>query len=209
MIGDRIGKIEGDDNLILDSNRMQLVAKNENLIVEGDMLTQVDSDYHLKVAGGLNQQIGGALSYKVGGDFLQDIQQNCKLEAQLTASIKGMSIKLEASASIELKCGGSSIVLTPAAIFIQGGPLININSGSGPPVGPVIASPVSPTPPNDPDSPKDPDPADNAKPGQVSEAWKNPNTETPAAEASKQAAKDGTPFCEECEKARKEREKQR
>ena len=58
---------------------------------------------------------------------------------------------------IELKCGGSSIVLTPAAIFIMGGPLVNINCGSGPPVGPVMAmasSPAAPKPPVDADSVK-------------------------------------------------------
>jgi len=207
VIGDRIGQIEGDDNLTLDSNRMQLVAKNDNLIVNSDMLTQVDGNYHLKINGNKNQKTDGSLSYKVGGDFLQSIQKNCKLEAQQTVSMKGLSIKLEATLGIELKCGGSSIVLTPAAIFIQGGPLININSGGGPPVGPVATSPESPTAPDDPNLPEDPDPADNAEPGQVSEAWKNPNTGTPAAAVSKQAAQDGTPFCEECEKARQQQKK--
>jgi type VI secretion system secreted protein VgrG len=55
-----------------------------------------------------------------------------------------MSIKLEASSGIELKCGGSSLVLTPSAVFIVGGPLVNINSGSGPPVSPVTAKATAP-----------------------------------------------------------------
>lgn len=216
VIGDRIGKVEGDDNLILDSNRIQSVAENENLTVNGDMLTQVDADYHLTIGGKLNQKTGGSVSYKVGGDFLQGIQQNCKLEAQQTISIKGLSIKLEASTGIELKCGGSSIVLTPGAIFIQGGPLININSGGGPPVGPVAASPGTPAAPDDPNSPEDPDPADNAEPGYVADVWESrPSNEstdssdikTPAAAVLKQASEDGTPFCEECEKARQQKKK--
>jgi uncharacterized protein (DUF2345 family) len=70
-----------------------------------------------------------------------------------------MSIKLEASTGIELKCGGSSIVLTPAAIFIVGGPLVNINSGSGPPVSPVSAQATAPV------ATKAPLAADKVKPG--------------------------------------------
>jgi hypothetical protein len=78
----------------------------------------------------------------------------------MTSATKALSIKLEASTGIELKCGGSSIVLTPAAIFIMGGPIVNINSGAGPPVGPVMAQASSPT------APEPPVNADSAEPGQ-------------------------------------------
>jgi len=54
--------------------------------------------------------------------------------------------------------GGSSIVLTPAAIFITGGPLVNINSGSGPPVAPASAALVPPAPPSPPDGAADASP---------------------------------------------------
>jgi hypothetical protein len=77
----------------------------------------------------------------------------------MTSLTKALSIKLEASVGIEFKCGGSSIVLTPAAIFIMGGPLVNINTGAGPPVGPVLAQAGSPAAP---DAPVD---ADDAEPG--------------------------------------------
>jgi type VI secretion system secreted protein VgrG len=77
----------------------------------------------------------------------------------MTYALKALGIKLEASTCIELKCGGSSIVLTPAAIFIMGGPLVNINCGSGPPVGPVMAMATSP------DAADDASGADKSDPG--------------------------------------------
>ncbi|MFH2057156.1 MAG: phage baseplate assembly protein V, partial [bacterium] len=63
---------------------------------------------------------------------------NVKIEADSTIHNKSMGFKAEASMGAEVKCGGSSVCLTPAAIFIVGGPLVNINSGSGPPVAPVM-----------------------------------------------------------------------
>jgi hypothetical protein len=50
-------------------------------------------------------------------------------------------------------------VLTPAAIFIMGGPLVNINCGAGPPVAPVVIPQLSP------DTCEDAGGADKSKPG--------------------------------------------
>jgi uncharacterized protein (DUF2345 family) len=85
----------------------------------------------------------------VGGDVVFKFGANHKHEVTQTYALKALSIKLEADTGIELKCGGSSICITPAAIFITGGPLVNINSGSGPPVGPVMAQATSPEAPDD------------------------------------------------------------
>ena len=81
----------------------------------------------------------------------------------MTSHLKALSIKMEAATGIELKCGGSSIVITPAAIFIAGGPLVMINSGSGPPVTPVTTPAVSPL------APKEAEDADNADPGDMAD----------------------------------------
>ena len=82
-----------------------------------------------------------------------------KHEHTMNYSLKALGVKIEASTCIELKCGGSSIVLTPAAIFITGGPLVNINTGSGPPVSPVTAMATAPT------EAEDPSVADKSEPG--------------------------------------------
>ena len=101
----------------------------------------------------------GPHSVDVTGDVIETYGRNHKNETTMTSATKAMSIKLEATTGIEFKCGGSSIVLTPAAIFIVGGPIVNVNSGSGPPVGPVTATASAPVAP---DAPTD---ADTVKPG--------------------------------------------
>ena len=68
---------------------------------------------------------------------------NHKHDVSATYACKATSIKLEASSVIDLTCGGSSIRITPGAIFIQSG-IVNINSGAGPPAAPVMAMATTP-----------------------------------------------------------------
>jgi type VI secretion system secreted protein VgrG len=75
--------------------------------------------------------------------------------------------------------------------------MVNINSGGSAGSGAGCS----------PDTPKLPQEAATAEPGEVSEPPKPPKPPTPVkfspqATTLQQAAKDGTPFCEECEKAR-------
>lgn len=184
VVGDRISKVQSNDNLTVEAERMQEITGDDSLTVKGDILTETQGNHHLKVDLNSEREIG--LNYKI--------------KAGNTAFIQASFIKLEANGTLELACGSSSIILTPAAIFING-TLTNINSGSGPPVSSSSASCMSPQPP---DLPKDPTPADNAKPGEPPD--KKPQAvysqnQTPASKVLHQAAEDGTPFCEECEKA--------
>ncbi len=133
---DRVENIGHDHHLTVKENKFELVKKANNIEVKLDQ----------------NEKIGGKKSLDVGGDVVEKFGGNHKSEVTMTQAVKALSIKLEASTGIELKCGGSSIVLTPAAIFIVGGPLVNINSGSGPPVGPVTATAAAPEAPVDADS---------------------------------------------------------
>ncbi|MCK4660090.1 MAG: type VI secretion system tip protein VgrG [Phycisphaerae bacterium] len=153
---DRVENIENDRHLTVGNNRFEKVQKNYHLKVdEEDYNVEIGRDKTLKVSGKVSEKITGTASFDVGGDVVEKFGSNHKHEVTMTYACKAMSIKLEASTGIELKCGGSSIVLTPAAIFIVGGPLVNINSGSGPPVGPVTAmatAPVVPEPPGDADT---------------------------------------------------------
>lgn len=177
LVGDRIVKVESDDNLTVEGNRMQAVSKDDHLKVDGDLLTEIGSDHHLKTGMNLIQEAGMKVSIK-----------------------GGMNLKLEAGTTLEIACGGSSIVLSPSGVYITG-LMVNLNSGSGGSV--ATGSCNAPSPPS---LPEDPSPADNAQPGETPEAptraAATPKVSTPAAEVLKQAAKDGTPFCEECERAR-------
>lgn len=152
---DRVENIDHDRHLTVKENKFELVKKAKNIEVKLDFKEKIGGDKSLGVGGKVSEKFGGSHSVDVGGDVIEKYGRNHKNETTMTSATKALAIKLEASVGIELKCGGSSIVLTPAAIFIMGGPLVNINSGSGPPVGPVTAmasAPAAPKPPVDADS---------------------------------------------------------
>ena len=147
----KVENIEANRNLTVGNNRYELVKKNYHLKVEEENLNvEIGGDDSLAVGGKVSIKVDGTHSTDVGGDVVEKFGGNHKNETTMTTSIKALSIKLEASVGIELKCGGSSIVLTPAAIFIVGGPLVNINTGAGPPVGPVTAMATAPEAPEAP-----------------------------------------------------------
>ena len=142
---DGVETIGNDRHLTVGNERKEEVEKDYSLkIKDGNLITEVGIDQSLKVIGKVSVKVDGTHSTNVGGDVVDKFGANHKHEVAQTYATKAMSIKLEASTGIELKCGGSSLVLTPSAVFIVGGPLVNINSGSGPPVSPVTAQATSP-----------------------------------------------------------------
>ncbi len=189
VVGDRIEKVESNDNLTVDADRKQEVTGSDNLTVGGDLLATIGADYHLSIGGTLHETTGS----------------DCLIEASGTGALKAASIKLDATSGIEIKCGGSSVVIAQDGVYITG-TMVYINSGSG---SPVNASAASPSSAQSPALPEDPEPADNAEPGEPAEAAASSpadtsQQQTPAAAVLRQAAQDGTPFCEECERARQE-----
>jgi type VI secretion system secreted protein VgrG len=152
---DRVENIEHDRSLTVGNDRFEEIKKNYHVkVVEGNKNEEIGKDLSLHVKGKASVKVDGTCSTSVGSDVVEKFGANHKHEVSMTYAAKALSIKLEASTGIELKCGGSSIVLTPAAIFIVGGPLVNINSGSGPPVAPVTAQATTPEAP---EKPKDAD----------------------------------------------------
>lgn len=169
----------------------EFVGVERHLIVKKDQLELVEGDQHLHVKGDRNEKVEGAASLTVGADMHQKVSENIALEAGSTVHIKANSIKLQASSGLELVVGGSSVVLASGGVYVTG-PMVYINSGSGPPVAPVGCSPGAP---------KDPREADTGKPGQADQPpprRRRPSTATPspAAQAMREAAQNGTPFCD-------------
>jgi type VI secretion system secreted protein VgrG len=155
--------IGNDRHLVVKKDQFEHVENNRHETVDMDHVEKIGKDRHLDVKGKEAVKIGQSLSLTVTGDVVDTFKANHVENVTQNRYIKAMGIKLEGATGIELKCGGSSIVLTPAAIFITGGPLVSVNSGSGPPVAPPSAQAVSPT------SPKAAEDADTADPGEVDE----------------------------------------
>lgn len=140
--GEKDGKLFGEYR--------QLVYEAKHTHVKGERCTWIEMDEGLQVDGNVSIKVGGTLSTDAAKDVVDKFGAGHKHDVTMVYALKALGVKIEASTGIELKCGGSSIVLTPAAIFITGGPLVNINTGSGPPVTAPTAKATSPTKAEDP-----------------------------------------------------------
>ena len=179
-------------------------------VLDGDDVSQglVDvSRRHriLDVTGNLVEMVGENMINDAAGSMTVMAGTDCMIESGTTTHIKALAAKVEASTGIELVCGGSSIVLTPGAIFIAG-PIVNINTGSGPPVSPVVAPTTAVFSPAAPVAPVEPAAAAADHAGQVGDTQASPaepsSTQlSDSAVALRQAAEDGAPFCEVCQQA--------
>jgi type VI secretion system secreted protein VgrG len=196
--------IHGEKNLDIriKNDARELIGQDRHLIIKRDQIEEVGGDKHLTVKGDQNEKIDGTVSLDAGMDLQQKAGMKHALEAGMNVHIKGgMNVIIEAGMQLSLKAGASFIDIGPSGVAISGAPTVMINSGGAAGSG----SGCSPQPP------KAPIEAGTAEPGQVSEPPKPPKPPTPVkfgAQAStlQQAAKDGTPFCEECEEAKKQQQ---
>ncbi len=160
--------------------------------------------------------MGSKYSLNAGSEVHAKAGKSMAHEAGQTVHIKaGMKVVIEAGVATVVKGWRSFVNISPAGVDIKG-PLVNINSGGSAGSG-SGCSPRSPAAPNSPTPPEEPEVAANAKAGTVDKAegkgheksagelssTKAADFQNPQAKAFDQAAKDGTPFCEACEKAKK------
>lgn len=155
---DRRELVGNDRHLIVKRDLKEKIEFDKHVMIEKNEFKVVKSDYNLKVGGKSAVEISGSSSLKVTGNVIESFNANHSENVSATYHLKGMNIKIDGSTGMELRVGSSSIVLTPAAIFIEA-PIVNINSGSGPPVAPASSALVPPAPPSMPVA------ADDASPG--------------------------------------------
>jgi type VI secretion system secreted protein VgrG len=182
---------EKNQDIRIKKDLMEWVGQDSHLIVKRDKLEKVEGDKHLGVKGDKNEKVDGTVSLKAGMDLQEKVGMKYACDAGMEIHLKaGMNVVVEAGMSITLKAGGGFIVVGPTGVIISGTPVL-INSGGAAGAG----SGSSPHPP------KDPIEADKAEPGQKVElpppkVPPKPTAYSPGALAMKNAARDGTPFCE-------------
>ena len=182
---------EKNQDIRIKKDLMEWVGQDSHLIVKHDKLEKVEGDKHLGVKGDKNEKVDGTVSLKAGMDLQEKVGMKYACDAGMEIHLKaGMNVVIEAGMSITLKAGGGFIVIGPTGVIISGTPVL-INSGGAAGAG----TGSSPHPP------KDPIEADKAVPGQKEElpppkVPPKPAVYSPAALAMKNAARDGTPFCE-------------
>ena len=136
----------------------EFVGKERHVIVKESQFELVEIDQHLHVKGKRVEKVEGAVLLGVGGNMLQEVGEAYMLDAGQSIFASAPDLALEATACLELKVGGSSIVLTPGGVWITG-PMVYINSGSGPPATCMTGSVPDPI---------DPKEAASARPGHPS-----------------------------------------
>lgn len=136
----------------------ELIYNAKHVHIKGELRTWVEKDEGRAVDGNQATEIKGTECLLVHKDAVDTYQASHKHEVTGTYELKAASIKLEASQGIEIKCGGSSVILAPGGIYIVG-PTVYINSGAGPSVAPVSAGGYCPA------AAEDAGTADSSEPG--------------------------------------------
>jgi len=209
-LGDRFQQVDGDENMKVSGDQLEAVAGSQHLSVSGDQMIKVTGNQNVSVTGNQNEETSQKRSIKAGMDIHEKAGMNFAVDAGMGVHIKGgMNVVIEAGMMITLKAGGGFITVGPTGVAISGTPIL-INSGGAAGAG-SGSSPSAPAAAETPAAPEEAVEADNGKPGKVATTKsrakpRKPSTYSPAAVVLQQAAKDGTPFCEQCEKAARERD---
>ncbi len=196
---DDLEHVKGDRDTKVDGNRVEEVVGNRHLKVTGNKVELVSSNKSVKVSGDLKEEVTKKVSLKAE-DLHQKTKTSVAIDSGQTIHIKaGMTCVIEAGMQLSLKVGGNFIDISPAGVTITG-TMVLINSGGAAGSG-AGCDPKAPEAPEAPDKPEKALVADNAEPGQAVEMPppKRPRpvtTYSPAAIVMKDAAANGTPFCD-------------
>ncbi len=143
---DRREWVGHDRHLNVKRDKVEKVERDSHAQIERDEIKEILRDLHLKIGGKEAIEIKGSRSITVSGNVIEQFKAHHQQEVAQTNFLKALNCHIEAASTLELKCGGSSVVLTPSGIFING-TMVYINSGSGPPVGPPGVQAVPPMAP--------------------------------------------------------------
>ena len=170
-----------DMHALVNENRYEKTVRDDHLTVGGKRLAYVKQDDHLKVDGGVMLESRGSMNLSAGQDLLGAGSMSVHLKG-------GNSVVLEAGVTISLKAGGSFITVGPAGVSISG-TMVLINSGG---------SPLPASSPGKPEKATEPEEAIEVEPGVVTDPLQQLQ-----AQALRNCAESGAPFCQQCEAARR------
>ena len=172
----------------------EFVGGSRHLIVKHDQHERIEGEKFTYVLGDLAQKVDGVFFVHSRQDMTIRSNGGFAVQADAMVGMLGPEIILEAENCLQFRCGGSAITLLPSAIYITGGPMVNINSGTGGQM--LIQGGI-------PDLPVlEPDAADSARAGGPAAAARASQPPRPArasssAEAMDRAAESGAPAVDE------------
>lgn len=206
---DRFTQIKNDDHQIVKGNQNANVTGDVSQIFDANLSRETKGDESFKITGDRMSEITGSEHLKSSMDINHEAGMNYGIKSGMKIDAKaGMNINLQAGMQINIKAGPSFISIGPSGVMI-GGPMVMINSGGA--AGP--ANPAKPAKPGKPEKAKEAKEADTAEAGKVETVKakpvpKKPDTYGPQAKTMIKAAESGTPFCEQCEAAKKKRQQE-
>jgi len=163
--------IGGERHLVVGADQFNLVKGEKDTHIKGDEQRKIDGNLWL-TAGGQIQVVGQAFAVTVREDVDLIGQQD---------------VVISSSRKVTLQVGGNFIVIDSSGVYIKGN-MVYINSGGG-------AQPSSPAVEA---APGDALEADTGKPGQADQPppRRRATTQSPASQVMREAAQNGTPFCD-------------
>ncbi len=190
---------EKDYDLRVKHDRREYIGNDHSLIVKKDVQHLIEERQNVTVKKDNRLYVEGSEYHYIKKDLHQKIRMKYLNHAGTQSHFKaGQKIVIDAGMDITLKAGGSFIRINASGVTIKGS-MVKINSGGS--AGKATKAQAQ--------TPSQPDKADNAKPGKQDKpkspaiwAAKVVDIATLSAQSLtfKKSAKDGTPFCEECEK---------
>ncbi|MBM3748745.1 MAG: type VI secretion system tip protein VgrG [Acidobacteria bacterium] len=172
-------RVRGNSYETVGGERHLVIHKDQWEHVKGDRYQHIEGDNFKVIDGELMQLVKGDWGEKTDGRYVAAAGKKMTLRA-------GQNLCIHSDDSVTLRGPGGFIQIDSSGVTIQG-TQVKINSGGTA----KIALSVSITPGEDAKE------ADTAKPGQASQPPPRPRatTQSPAAQAMREAAQNGTPFC--------------
>ncbi|MEI7698373.1 MAG: type VI secretion system tip protein TssI/VgrG [Planctomycetia bacterium] len=110
---DQTLKVDANQTIEIGSVMKVTVGSDQQVMVRANRKDEVTADETSKVGGKQSLTVGGDQSESVGGKQQVTVSGDASLSS-------GMKIKIEATASIELICGSSTIKIDPTGVQIKG-----------------------------------------------------------------------------------------
>ncbi|HEY3983564.1 type VI secretion system Vgr family protein [Cedecea sp.] len=120
------------------NDALEWIGNDRHLLVKGNHYIRSEGDEHHNVRGKSFRQVGKDFSLHIEGKGACKVEGNLALMASKLDVKSSRNLTLEAGVTLTLKAGGSTLVLGPTGVSIDGAlinikanTLVNINSGSG------------------------------------------------------------------------------
>ena len=186
---------EKDFNVNVKASKHEGIGGNSDLKITGYGRTMITGEHDLKVDGDSKTTVKGDFFQGTNADLQLHAEQEIRIVGNSQISMAtpgsmdiygGMKLVIEADTMISLKVGSSGIVIDPSGVSVVG-PIIKQNSGGSPSSAKKVSGSKTDIAQG----------AHSTKDGQVTKP-----VEQLQAQALRNAAREGQPFCAECEAAR-------